>query len=237
VDQAELIRRVELKRKVLQENSDSAARLRERFRARGTLVVNLISSPGSGKTALLEATAHRLSGRVRMAAVVGDVATELDADRLVAAGLPARQISTGGSCHLDARLVAEAIEHGGLPETDLLFIENVGNLICPTAFDLGEDEKVALLSVTEGPDKPVKYPGIFSKAGVVVITKTDLQPLVDFDLGLVRERLRILNPGARVLETSAKRGEIGAWCDLLSSMVERKQQAVSRARGAGMVDS
>lgn len=224
MDDQELIRKVELKRRILRENDEAADRLRLRFTISGTLVVNLISSPGSGKTALLEATARALTGRVRLAAVVGDVATELDADRLKAAGLPAKQISTGGSCHLDARLVAEAIESNAIPASDVLFIENVGNLICPTSFDLGEDAKVALLSVTEGPDKPVKYPGIFSKANIIVVTKTDLLPFVDFDMDLVRDRIRTLNPTARIFYTSSRQGTIGPWCDHLVELLEAKRR-------------
>ncbi len=222
----ELLRKVEVKRRILEENDRAAADLRRRFAERGILAVNLISSPGSGKTALLEATAQRLAGRVRMAAVVGDVATDLDAQRLLAAGLPSRQVSTAGSCHLDARIVAPAIDE--LPDTDILFIENVGNLICPTSFDLGEDTKIALLSVAEGPDKPVKYPGIFSKASVVVITKADLLPHFDFDLDRVIASIRALNPKATVLVTSSKHGCIDEWCDLLLAMLEGKR-AVAEA--------
>jgi len=227
VEDLEIIRKVELKRRILRENDAAAARLRRRFAEAGTLAVNLISSPGSGKTALLEATARALAGRVRLGAVVGDVATELDADRLKASGLPAKQISTGGSCHLDARLVAEAIEANAVPECDVLFIENVGNLICPTSFDLGEDAKVALLSVTEGPDKPVKYPGIFSKAQIIVVTKVDLLPFVDFDMDLVSERIAVLNPTAHVFHTSARQGAIGPWCDHLVDLLEAKRRTAA----------
>lgn len=227
MEDLEIIRKVELKRRILRENDAAAARLRRRFAEAGTLAVNLISSPGSGKTALLEATARALAGRVRLGAVVGDVATELDADRLKASGLPAKQISTGGSCHLDARLVAEAIEANAVPECDVLFIENVGNLICPTSFDLGEDAKVALLSVTEGPDKPVKYPGIFSKAQIIVVTKVDLLPFVDFDMDLVSERIAVLNPTAHVFHTSSRQGAIGPWCDHLVDLLEAKRRTVA----------
>lgn len=229
MDREELVKRVEIKRRILEENDQAAARLREHFASRGILALNLISSPGSGKTALLEATAKVLSGRVRLAAVVGDVATELDADRLRASGLPATQLSTGGSCHLDARQVAQAIENPGFPDSDVLFIENVGNLICPTSFDLGEDAKVALLSVTEGADKPVKYPGIFSKASVVVITKLDLLPYVDFDLELVRERIHALNPESKVLATSSRHHRIDEWCSLLTTWLDAKRAEVGVA--------
>ncbi len=217
----ELLRKVEVKRRILEENDRAAAALRQRFAERRMLAVNLISSPGSGKTALLEATAQRLAGMVRMVAVVGDVATDLDAQRLAKAGLPSRQVSTGGSCHLDARIVAPAIEE--LPEADILFIENVGNLICPTSFDLGEDAKVALLSVAEGPDKPVKYPGIFSKATLVVITKADLLPHFDFPLPQVKASILALHPEAIIAVTSSKHGCIDEWCDQLLAMLAAKR--------------
>ncbi len=229
MDNTELLRRVELKRRILEENDQAAARMRDRFASRGILAVNLISSPGSGKTALLEATARRLAGRLRMACVVGDVATDLDAQRLRAAGLPAVQVSTAGSCHLDARLIARAVESGDLPDSDVLFIENVGNLICPTSFDLGEDAKVALLSVTEGPDKPVKYPGIFSKASIVVITKFDLLNMVDFDLELVKSRIAAMNPTARIVVTSARTGDTTDWCELLVGVSMAKRHALALA--------
>lgn len=223
MEHSELLRRVEMKRRITQENDEAAARLRRDFSRTGTLVVNLISSPGSGKTLLLEATARKLASIVRLAAVVGDVATDLDAQRLLGAGLPARQVSTGGSCHLDARLVIRAIDEGVLPTADILFIENVGNLICPTAFDLGEDAKVALLSVTEGPDKPVKYPGIFSKARIVVITKVDMLPHVDFELDKVCDSIRALNPSVRIVTTAARAGMIAPWTDLLLEMLTAKR--------------
>jgi hydrogenase nickel incorporation protein HypB len=207
---------VDVRRRVLEDNDREAARLRAEFAATGTLALNLISSPGSGKTTLLEATVRALSGRVSMAALEGDIATERDADRLRALGIPAYQILTGGACHLDARLVGSALAKAAFPSVDLLLIENVGNLICPTSYDLGEDLKIALLSTTEGDDKPFKYPGIFSKAGVVVITKSDLLPHVSFDLEAVRSQISTLNPAAPLLVTSSKTGEgIEAWCALL----------------------
>jgi len=215
---------IDVRRRVLEDNDREAARLRAAFAADGTLVVNLISSPGSGKTTLLETTIRTLAGRFTMAALEGDIATERDADRLRALGIPAHQILTGGSCHLDARLVAAGLERTAFPKVDLLFIENVGNLICPTAYDLGEDMKIALLSTAEGDDKPFKYPGIFARAGVVVITKADLAPHVVFDLEAVRAQVATLNPEAPLLVTSSRTGEgIGAWCDLLVSRLEAKR--------------
>ena len=180
--------------------------MRQRFTDAGTLVVNLISSPGSGKTTLLATIARRLAGRLRMAAIVGDIATELDADRLREAGLPAHQIVTGGSCHLDARMLDRALDTARFGALDLLFVENVGNLVCPANYDLGEAFKIVLLSVTEGVDKPFKYPGIFSKADVAVITKCDLLPYVPFAVDVVTQQITTLRPQARVLQVSATTG-------------------------------
>ncbi len=226
MNESELLKKVELKKKILAANDEAARALRRRFADPGTLVVDLISSPGSGKTSLLEATVRELDRRWHVAAVVGDVATELDAERLRDAGLPARQISTGGACHLEARLVAESLDAAQFGDLDVLFIENVGNLICPTSFDLGEDFKVGLLSVTEGHDKPFKYPGIFSKAAVTLITKADLLPHVAFDLEAAREQVLSLNPRSTVLVVSAKTGDgLDAWLDLLEQRLRAKRSA------------
>jgi hydrogenase nickel incorporation protein HypB len=210
--------------RILAANDQAAAALRAGFAARGTLVVNLISSPGSGKTALLEATVPRLAARgLRMAALEGDIATERDADRLRAAGIPAHQIVTGGTCHLDARLVDAALGRAGFGALDLLFIENVGNLVCPTSYDLGEDFKVVLLSVTEGEDKPFKYPGIFARAEVALLTKSDLLPHVPFRLEEARAQVRTLRPDGLWLVTSARTGEgLDEWCALLVERLEKK---------------
>lgn len=219
---------VDVKQKVLAANQAAAASLREAFAAQGTLVVNLISSPGSGKTTLLEATVARLAGKLRMGGLDGDIATERDADRLRKAGIPARQILTGGACHLDARQVDAALAEEGerLRGLDLLFIENVGNLICPTSYDLGEDFKVVLLSTAEGDDKPFKYPAIFSKAKVTVLTKVDLLPHVDFDVSAVRQQVATLNPGARFVELSARTGDgMDAWCGLLEGALAAKRSS------------
>ena len=220
------MKEVTVGRRLLSENDRAAELLRVRFREQRTLVVNLISSPGSGKTTLLEATVSSLAASYRLGAIEGDIATERDAERLRRLGIPARQIITGVACHLDARMVQAEMDKGGLDNLDILFIENVGNLVCPTSYDLGEDFKVALLSVTEGADKPFKYPGIFSRAAVTLITKIDLAPLVDFDLGAVRDEVRALNPKGTLLTTSSKSGEgIQAWCRLLIDRLEAKRQA------------
>lgn len=215
---------VDVRRRALAANDEQAARLREKFAAEKVLVTNLISSPGSGKTTLLEATARRLAGRARAAVIEGDVATELDADRLRAVGLPAYQILTGGACHLDARQIGWALAEAAFPTVDLLFIENVGNLICPTSYDLGEDFKVALLSVTEGSDKPFKYPAVFARAELTLITKIDLAPHVRFDREAVEAQVALLRPGGTILATSGATGEgIDAWCDLLLARLAGKR--------------
>lgn len=218
---------VDVKKKVLAANEEAAAELRSGFAGRRTLVVNLISAPGSGKTTFLERTIVDLNGRLKLGGLEGDIATERDADRLRRHGIPARQILTGGACHLDARQVRQALaeEGGALSGLDILFIENVGNLICPTSYDLGEDFKVVLLSVTEGDDKPFKYPAIFSKAAVAVLTKMDLLPHVEFDLASVREQIRTLNRGGRILETSAKTGAgMNDWYALLEAELAMKRR-------------
>jgi len=215
---------LEIKRKALEANDTVAERLRRSWQESGTLVLNLISSPGSGKTTLLEATISRLRDEFRMAVLEGDVATERDADRIRALGIPAHQILTGGACHLEAKLIEKNLKTAGLGEPDILFIENVGNLICPTSYDLGEDFKVALLSTAEGEDKPFKYPAIFSRAAVSVITKIDLLPHLPFDLEAVREQIRTLNPKGRLVLSSAVSGEgLDEWCALLREKLAEKR--------------
>ena len=219
---------IDVRQKVLAANSAAADLLRASFRAAGTLVVNVISSPGSGKTTLLEETARALKGRLRLGALDGDIATERDAERLRRAGIPARQILTGGACHLDARQVEKALDDEGerFARLDVLFIENVGNLICPTSYDLGEDFKVALLSVVEGDDKPFKYPAIFARASVTLITKVDLLRHVDFDLSAVRGQVGALNPSGRLLVTSARSGVgMESWYALIEAELAAKRGA------------
>ena len=223
---------VDIRQRVLAGNEIAAAALRERWQASGTLAVNLISSPGSGKTTLLEATASRLKDRFRLGVIEGDIATELDADRLRRLGVPAHQILTGGSCHLDARQVLVAADRPEFEALDLMLIENVGNLICPTSYDLGEAFKVVVLSVTEGEDKPFKYPAIFSKAAVTVVTKMDLLPYVTFDLAAVREQVATLAPDGRLVEVSATSGAgMDGWLSLLTDALAKKRAAVCAAEG------
>jgi len=219
---------IDVRQKVLAANAAAAESLRSGFRDTGTLVVNLISSPGSGKTTFLEATARALRERLRLGALDGDIATERDAERLRRQGIPARQILTGGACHLDARQIEKALmeENGRLSALDVLLIENVGNLICPTSYDLGEDFKVALLSVTEGDDKPFKYPAIFARAAVTVVTKADLLEHVEFDLDAVREQVAALNPSGAFLVTSSRTGAgMDAWYALLETALAEKRGA------------
>jgi len=199
--------KTDLSKKVRSANAEIASRLRRRFARAGTFVFNLISAPGSGKTTLLEATARRLPRDVSLAAIVGDVETEADAERLRSAGLAAHQIETHGSCHLNAKVVEEAVGEL-LPEgVDLLAIENVGNLVCPVSFDLGEDAKVALVSLPEGADKPLKYPAAFAQARAFVITKMDLMPHLDCDVEKLAGDARAINPDLAVFRLSAKTGE------------------------------
>lgn len=196
--------RVRLEKKVLSENDGIAADLRQRFRENDVLCLNLISSPGSGKTTLLERTLESVRQEVRVAVLTGDIQTQNDAVRLRRFGFPVKQITTGGTCHLDARMIERHLADWHLENIDLLFIENVGNLVCPASYDLGEAAKVVLLSVTEGEDKPLKYPSIFFKSELVVITKTDLLPYVPFSITAAEENARRVHPGVQVIRVSCK---------------------------------
>ncbi len=202
-------RLVEVRKNVLKQNDVVARALRTRFHAAGVFVVSLVSSPGSGKTAFLERTLTALRPRYRVAALVGDLATENDAARLARSQAPVKQIITGTLCHLEAAMVQHAVDEEGwdLGQLDFLFIENVGNLVCPSSYDLGEDLRVVLLSVTEGEDKPLKYPTIFNSADVAVITKSDLAEAVEFDAEATRRNIQAVRPGMRVFQLSAKTGE------------------------------
>jgi hydrogenase nickel incorporation protein HypB len=197
---------VEVRAKVLKQNDLLACSLRERFRKRGTCVVGLVSSPGSGKTAFLEKILGGLARHYRVAALVGDLATENDAARLKRATPNVRQITTGTICHLDAQMVQTALEPWRLDAIDFLFIENVGNLVCPSSYDLGEELRFVLLSATEGEDKPLKYPTIFNSSDVAIITKMDLADAADFDLVAARRNIESVRPGMKVFEVSSKTG-------------------------------
>ncbi len=200
-------RMVEVRRNILKQNDVLAAALRERFRAEGILAVSLVSSPGSGKTAFLEETLKLLRPNYRVAALVGDLATENDAVRLARSGAPVKQITTGTLCHLEANMIQKALDDWDVGKLDFLFIENVGNLVCPSSYDLGEDLRLVLLSVTEGEDKPLKYPTIFNSADVAVITKIDLATAVEFDEAMADRNIQAVRPGMEVLKLSAKTGE------------------------------
>ncbi len=207
-----------VERKVLEKNDAIAAANRARFAAQGLFVLNIVSSPGAGKTTLLERTLERLKGRWHIGVIEGDVQTDLDARRVAEYAVPVVQIVTNGGCHLEANLVQRALDQLDLPALDLLVIENVGNLVCPANYDLGEAMKVVVLSTTEGDDKPLKYPGMFRNASVLVINKIDLLPYVDADLDAIRRHARQINPDLRIFEVSCKTGAgLADWCGWLES--------------------
>jgi hydrogenase nickel incorporation protein HypB len=215
---------VEVREGIIKKNDMLARELRERFRKAGVLVVSLVSSPGAGKTALLEVTLGSLKASRRVAALVGDLATDNDARRLGRAGVPVRQITTGTVCHLEAQMVSQALEGWDLARLDILFVENVGNLVCPSSYDLGEGLRVVLMSVTEGEDKPLKYPTIFNSADLTIITKTDLAEAAGFDRQAARRSIEAVRPGLEVIETSARTGlGMERWL--------AKLEALSRSQG------
>ena len=210
------LRVITLEQSVLEENELAAARNRALFEEKGIYVLNLISSPGAGKTSLLVETLRCLKNELRCAVIEGDQQTAHDAQRIAETGVPVVQINTRGSCHLNALQVRSASEHLPLDELDLLFIENVGNLVCPSSFDLGEDEKVVIMSVTEGEDKPVKYPQVFTLARLMVLTKIDLLPHLRFDLDLCKDFAARVNPQLKILETSVyDESGLEAWLEAL----------------------
>ncbi len=223
-------RLLEIRKGVLEKNDVLAEGLRSRFQAAGVFVLNWVSSPGTGKTALLEATLKKMREQnLRVAALVGDLATENDANRLARSGAPVRQIVTGGNCHLEADMIEGhlAAAAWNLNDLDFLFIENVGNLVCPSSYDLGEDLRVVLLSVTEGEDKPLKYPSMFNSSDVAMITKIDLAEAVEFDRGAAYANLEAVRPGLRVFETSAKKGTgVDAW---VAFLVEQRTTRLAHA--------
>jgi hydrogenase nickel incorporation protein HypB len=221
--------RVPLEKKILSENDRIAAELREQFQEHGTLCLNLISAPGSGKTSLLEKTLETISHNERVALLTGDIQTENDATRLKRFGFPVKQITTGGTCHLDARMVERHLADWQLQDIDLLFIENVGNLVCPSSYDLGEAAKIVLLSVTEGEDKPLKYPSIFFKSELLVVTKTDLLPYVPFDIAAAEANARRVHPGMEIVRVSCTTGNgLTSWLTWLEQR-KRAQAAKSEA--------
>lgn len=208
---------------ILSANDEIARENRKRFDRAGVLVLNLMSAPGAGKTSLVLRTIAALRPELRLGVVEGDVASQVDAERVAEAGVPVVQINTGGGCHLDANMLRAALEEIPLEELDLLLVENVGNLICPAAFRLGEHLQVAVASLPEGDDKPLKYPALFAQADAIVVNKIDLAPYLDFDREVFRRRVEGLNPNAAFFEVSCRTGEgIPAWADWL----RRKREEV-----------
>jgi hydrogenase nickel incorporation protein HypB len=212
---------VEVRQNVLKRNDEVARALRQQFQNAGVFVVSLVSSPGAGKTAFLEKTLRLLKPQFRPAALVGDLATDNDAMRLARSQAPVRQITTGTLCHLEAAMVQKALEGWTLVDLDYLFIENVGNLVCPSSYDLGENLRVVLLSVTEGEDKPLKYPTIFNSADLAVITKVDLAEAVEFDWTAVHKNIQCVRPGMPLLQVSSKTNHgMGEWLEFLQVRAE-----------------
>lgn len=221
-------RMVQIERDILSKNNDFAAQNRNRFEESAVLALNLVSSPGSGKTTLLVRTIEALQGELSISVIEGDQQTANDAERIRATGAPAIQINTGKGCHLDARMVGQALEKLSPASASLLFIENVGNLVCPAAFDLGEAAKVAILSVTEGEDKPLKYPDMFQAARLMLLNKCDLLPYLSFDLEQAEENARRVNPAIEIIRVSATSGEgMDAWL----AWIRRERAAVMEQHG------
>lgn len=215
---------VTIERKVLEKNDELARQNRAAFARAGVFAVNLVSSPGAGKTSLLERSLERLRGRVEVRVIEGDVQTDFDAQRIARYNVPVVQIVTNGACHLEAKLVQDALAPLQWGTAGLLVIENVGNLVCPASFDLGEDMKIVVLSTTEGDDKPLKYPAMFRNAGALVINKIDLLPHVDCSVATIRARALQINPSLRIFETSCRSGYgIEEWCGWLEEQVRTKK--------------
>ncbi len=223
--------RVPLERKVLSENDRIASDLRVRFSEHNIMCLNLISSPGSGKTSLLERTLESFNRGERVAVLTGDIQTENDAKRLQRFGFPVKQITTGGTCHLDARMIERALSDWRLEDIDLLFVENVGNLVCPSSYDLGEEAKVVLLSVTEGEDKPLKYPSIFFKSELLVLTKLDLLPYIPFDIAAAEENARRIHGEMEIIRLSCQSGQgFQEWLRWLNHKREPARTTATAAR-------
>ena len=200
-------RKIRVEENLLAKNQRLAMGNRASFAAHQLFVLNLVSSPGSGKTSILERTLTDLKGKVSFSVLEGDQQTDNDAERIAATGVPVKQVNTGAGCHLDAHMVGHGVEDFDLTATDILMIENVGNLVCPASFDLGEDHKVAVLSVTEGEDKPLKYPQMFQAADLMLINKIDLLPYMEYDIARVKEDCKAHNPKVKIFETSVKTGK------------------------------
>lgn len=214
------IRLIDIKEKIFADNDRLASDIRERLRAKGIFMMNLMSSPGSGKTSLILQTLGALKGDVRIAVIEGDIDSVVDAEKVAAENVPAVQLRTGGACHLDAAMVDMALGETPLDDLDFIIIENVGNLVCPAGFDTGATRNVMILSVPEGDDKPLKYPVMFSVCDALVVNKTDYLPIADFDREALKDRVRKLNPKIRIFEVSCKTGEgIPSWIEWLTGEI------------------
>jgi hydrogenase nickel incorporation protein HypB len=218
--------KISVEKKILSENDKLAAAIRAQLKQRGIVALNLVSSPGSGKTSLLEKTLGALNNELHLGLIAGDVQTENDANRLKrAGGKMVRPIVTGGACHLDAKMITRVLPEIDLDNVDLLFIENVGNLVCPSSYDLGEDMKVVLISTTEGDDKPLKYPGMFRRSSIMVINKIDLLGSSDFDLNRVKENARSINADLKIFEVSCRTDQgLEAWYAWLNELVATRKK-------------
>jgi len=215
--------KIPIVKQVLEANDRIAEENRRLFEEKRILVINLMSGPGAGKTTLLEKTIQALKDQYRIGVIEGDIQSTYDAEKIVSAGAPAVQINTGGACHLDANMVREALAHLDIDSLDILIVENVGNLVCPAEFNLGEDYKVALLSVAEGDDKPLKYPLIFHESSLLLVNKTDLLPYVDCSVKKVREESLKINPRLEIFEVSCKTGEgLTRWFEWLRGKVKKQ---------------
>ena len=219
--------KIDLKQPILDKNDSLAAELRQRFADNHVFVLDLLASPGSGKTSTILATIDALRDEFNIAVIEGDIASNVDAEKIKAQGIPAVQINTGGACHLESAMVKRAVDVLDLERLDLIIVENVGNLVCPTDFDLGENAKVTILSVPEGDDKPLKYPGIFQCAQAVVLNKIDTMPVFNFDNEAFVESVRALNPTAPIFPLSATTGQwVPAWTDWLADQVRSVQKGI-----------
>ena len=213
----ENVRLIEVKEEILSDNIKLAGEVRERLRSAKTMLLNLMSSPGSGKTSLILRTIEGLKGSLRIGVIEADIDSTVDAEKVASRGIPAIQLRTGGFCHLDAAMVAQGVDALAVSELDLVIIENVGNLVCPAEFDTGAHKNAMILSVPEGDDKPLKYPLMFSMCDLLVVNKIDYLSLSDFDMAVLRERVLALNPRIRILEVSCKTGAgIEGWIDWLN---------------------
>jgi hydrogenase nickel incorporation protein HypB len=216
--------KIDLSKPILDRNERFAAENRELFNAHGVFVLDLLASPGAGKTSTILATIEVLRDRYRIAVIEGDIASDVDAQKIKAQGVPAVQINTGGACHLESDMIRRAVDALEIEEVDLLIVENVGNLVCPTDFDLGENAKVMILSVPEGHDKPYKYPNIFARAEAVILNKYDTMGVFDFDEGEFREAVRRLNPTVPVFPMAATKGQgVDAWISWLTDRIEEQR--------------